>query len=237
MKRQLFALSRRYQAALRKHLQQGPKLCAQPAHRLGEQAVILGLEPLDLARIHETALTALVRPGESLATRNRTVKRARFFLTEAITPIEETHRAGVETALDLDRQNKTVTQRRAQLAAANRDLKLGIVQRKAAEKALRKSGKRHAKLLRESNYLRKQLRHLTHQLLSAQEEQRMKFSHELQDGVAQTLLGINVRLLTLKNAARGSPAELSKEIARTQRVVKESVRSINRFARELKIRP
>ena len=55
--------------------------------------------------------------------------------------------------------------------------------------------------MKESWRLQKHLRHLTHQILSAQEEKRKKISRELQDEIAQTLLGINVRLLTLKKEA------------------------------------
>ena len=51
--------SRRYQAALRQHLKQGPASRLQPALRLGRQAAALGLETLDVARIHEGALAAL----------------------------------------------------------------------------------------------------------------------------------------------------------------------------------
>ena len=54
MKRKLLALSRRYQAALQKHLQQGPGSCVQPVHQQGQQAITLELETLDLARIHMT---------------------------------------------------------------------------------------------------------------------------------------------------------------------------------------
>ena len=235
MKHKLIALSRRYQAALQKHLQQGPESRVQPAHRLGQQAVTLGLETLDLARIHKAALTALVPPGDSSATRNRTAKRAGIFFTEAVTPIEKTHRAGVEATADLDRRNKTLTRRTAQLAAANRRLKHGIVQRKTAEEALRKSGKYHAKLLRESHHLQKHLQHLTHQILSAQEDERRKISHDLHDEIAQTLLGINVRLLTLKAGAAAPTDGFAKEIASTRRLVQRSVKTINHFAREFRI--
>ena len=34
--------------------------------------------------------------------------------------------------------------------------------------------------------------------MAAQEDKRKKMSHDLRDEIAQTLLGINVRLLTLK---------------------------------------
>ena len=237
MKRQLLALSRRYQTALQKHLEQGPKSrLQQPAHRLGQQAVTLGLETLDLARIHKTALTELMLPGSSSATRNRMVRRAGIFFTEAITPIEKTHRAGVESAAHLNRQHKTLKQRTAQLAAANRHLRQGIRQRRIAEAALRKSGRHNAQLLRESRQLQKHLQRLTHQILSAQENERSKISRDLHDEIAQTLLGINVRLLTLKKGAAERSEVLAKEIASTQRLVEKSVKTINRFAREFETR-
>jgi signal transduction histidine kinase len=122
------------------------------------------------------------------------------------------------------------------LAASKLSLKEGIAQRKTVEAALRQSGRHYKMLLDESLALQEHLRHLTHQLLTSQEAERKKLSRELRDEIAQTLLGINVRLLTLKKAAKGDKANLKKEIANTQRLVQESVQSINRFARELDLR-
>ena len=119
------------------------------------------------------------------------------------------------------------------LAASKRSLKQGIAQRKSMEAALKESGEHYESLLEESLALQAHLRHLTHRILSAQETERKKLSHDLRDEIAQTLLGINVRLLTLKKAAKGNTANLRIEIANTQRLVRESVQSINQFAREL----
>jgi signal transduction histidine kinase len=121
------------------------------------------------------------------------------------------------------------------LAASSRSLKQGIAQRKTVEEALKKSGEYNKALLEESLALQEHLRRLTHQILTAQEAERKKISHDLRDEIAQTLLGINVRLLTLKAAAKGDTANLKEEIAQTQRLVRESVQSINQFARELDI--
>ncbi|MBI3867228.1 MAG: hypothetical protein HY299_01750 [Verrucomicrobia bacterium] len=55
MKLKLTALAGRYEAALRKHLRPGARQSLQPALRLGRQAVALGLETLELARVHERA--------------------------------------------------------------------------------------------------------------------------------------------------------------------------------------
>ena len=76
------------------------------------------------------------------------------------------------------------------------------------------------------------MRHLTRKILSAQEDERQKTSRQLHDEIAQTLLAINVRLLTLKKAAKANTENLKKEIAETQRLVKQSVKTIQRLAHE-----
>jgi signal transduction histidine kinase len=78
------------------------------------------------------------------------------------------------------------------------------------------------------------LRQLTHQVLAAQEDERHKISHELQDEIAQTLLGINVRLLSLKQEARSNTRGLKNEIASTQRLVAKSAQSVRQAARKFK---
>ena len=117
------------------------------------------------------------------------IKRAEIFFTEAITPIVETHRAARQSKIDLGRLNETLTRRTTELAATNRQLQRGIVRRKSVEAALKKSGQHYARLLKDSLQLQEGLRQLTHQVLAAQEEERKKISLELQDEIAQTLLG------------------------------------------------
>jgi signal transduction histidine kinase len=228
MKRKLIRLSRGYATALQKHLQQGPGGSLQPARGLGRRAAALGLETLDVARIHEAALASLeaARRGDGI------LKRAEMFFAEAIIPIEKTHRAALRANSHLQKLNKTLGRRTVDLAASNRFLKQGIAQRKTVERALKKSADHYARLVKESRRLQTHLRHLTHQLLAAQEAERKQISRELHDEVAQTLLGINVRLLTLKREATANTKGLKKEIASTQRLVEESVKTMSRFARE-----
>jgi signal transduction histidine kinase len=74
---------------------------------------------------------------------------------------------------------------------------------------------------------------MTHRVLVAQEDERGKLSHELRDEIAQTLLGINVRLLLLKQAARSKATGLKNEIASTQRLVVRSATLVRQLARKL----
>lgn len=228
MKQKLSRLSRGYTAALRKHLQQGPRASLRPARGLGRRAAASGLETLDVARIHEAALAAL----EAARSRDGIIKQAELFFAEAITPIEETHRAEIKANAHLNELHTTLGRHTADLAASHQSLKRGIVERKSAEQALKKSGGHYARLLKESRLLQKRLRRLTHQLLLTQEAKRTKISRALHDQIAQTLLGLNVRLLTLKQEATIHTKGFQKEIASTQRLVRKSAKMIGRFAHE-----
>jgi signal transduction histidine kinase len=228
MKQKLIRLSQRYAAALRKHLNRAPR-DLEPALKLGREAAALGLETLELARIHEQALTAL----ELSESKDGVIERAEIFFTEAIAPIEETHRAARQSKNDLNRVNGTLDRRTAELAATNRQLQRGITQRKSVEAALKKSGDHYARLLKESVQLQERLQQLTYQVLTAQEDERKKISRELQNEIAQTLLGVNVRLLSLRQEARNNTSGLANEIAGTQRLVAKSATFVRRFAREL----
>jgi signal transduction histidine kinase len=189
----------------------------------------IGLETLDLARIHEQALLTLVLPNDLPATRQAIVRRAGIFFAEAITPIEKTHRIAHEANADLKKMIRTLNERSADLAASNRELQRQITQRKAMEESLRRSQQHYGQLLAQE-----QLRLLSRQLLSAQEQERMMISRELHDVVAQTLTSINVRLANLKKEAMSNTKGLDRKIARTQRLVEKSVNVVHRFARELR---
>ncbi|MFZ2641356.1 MAG: histidine kinase [Verrucomicrobiia bacterium] len=232
MKAKLSKLPKQYLAALRTHLESGSKTRLQPAIRLGRQAVALGLETLDLAKIHEQALRTLISPGESSTSRDAIIKRANPFFAEAITPIEKTHRAVLKASLDINHLKQTLRQRTMQSSDAARQLNRVIVQRQAAEQTLKKGGKHRDMLLRKSRRLQKHLQHLTREILKAQEHGRQQFSRQLHDDIVQILLGINVRLSTLKEAAKANNRVLKKEIASTQRLLAQSIKTINRFTHE-----
>ena len=161
------------------------------------------------------------------------LKRAENFFNEANRCIEETHRASRQSTAHLSRLKETLDQRTAKLAATNRQLKRGVVRRRVMEDALKKSGHHYKTSLEESLQLQKRLRQLTHRVMATQENERHNISRKLHDEIAQTLLGINVRLLSLKQEARNHSRGLKHEIASTQRLVVRSVRSVRRVAREI----
>lgn len=227
-------LSRLYHAGLEQHLKQGAEADMEPARQLGNRALAIGLETLDMARIHEIALVALVLPDGSTVARSRLLGRAGLFFAEAITPIEQTHRGAREANAHLKQIVQTLGQRTLELADSVEVLKQEILQRQAVEESLRTSEQTSSDLLEKSRRMQSELRELSRQLLTAQEEERMKISRELHDVIAQTLTGINVRLGNLSAEASASSRQLQKKISSTQRLVEKSVDIVHRFACELR---
>lgn len=225
---------RRYQTALRHYLDQGPGASLRPAHRLGRQAVALGLEPLDLAKMHAQALTPLVSPGGSFRTRQHRVARAKFFFAETLVPIERTHRTARQTDLRIHRLTQILRRRMVESTAARRLLARGIAQRQAVEATLKQRARR-LRLLRESTRRQRRVRAQTRAILSAQEDERQRVSLRLHAEIAQALIAIDLWLLALKKAAQTDTASLKKGLDSTQSQVNHSAQTIKRFAHELVI--
>jgi signal transduction histidine kinase len=120
------------------------------------------------------------------------------------------------------------------LQVASRKLKSEIVRRKGFQKALAKSERHYDVLLNQSRQMQEHLRHLTHRILTVQEEERREISRELHDEIGETLTGINVRLANLKREAALNPTGITAKIARTQLLVKRSVTIVHRFAQKLR---
>ena len=108
---------------------------------------------------------------------------------------------------------QAVVARTTELTVANADLKSSV---------------------REAQVMQGKLRQLTHQFITAQEEQRRSISRELHDQVVQTLVGINVELSALRHASSKERPALIARIAGTQRLVEKAVNGVHRFARELR---
>ena len=224
-------LASQYLAALRAHVEGGGSdASVQAAQALGAEAVALGLETLDMARIHEVALTAVVDGDED--EKDAITRHAEFFFTEVIAPIEKTHILAIEATADLDEMKTVLGQRTRDLASSERHLQQQITGRDAAQAALKTSEEASSQLLADSRLLELHLQGLAHKILAANEDERKKMSLHLHDEIAQTLLGIHVRLLELKQKVAASHANITHEIALTQDLVAQSSKTINRLAHE-----
>lgn len=192
----------------------------------------MGMETLDVARVHAQALNLLVLPGGKDRARHRIMNQAKHFFEEVLVPIEQTHAAAQKDIRRVAQLGEKLRRKTVESVASARRLKMDVVRRETAEVALGKSGERHRHLIEKSRQLEHQLRNQMRQILNAQEKEREKTSQELQNEIAQILLAIHLRLLTLKEAAKANTDRLKKEIDETQVLVKQSVLAIRRMFHE-----
>jgi len=234
MKNARARLSARYLAALRTHLRRKSPGSSSRACGLGRAAVACGLVTLDLAIMHEKAIASLASAHDFSGALNGQLKRAGGFFTQALVPLETVQYSTREKNRDLRRRNEELHRLTTALTQGNRRLKLEIARRKAGEADIIKGRKRYEELFLESQVMQGKLRQLTRQIISAQENERKEISRELHDEVVQTLVGINVELSALGKGASLGLRALKAKIARTQRLVENSVNAVHRFARELR---
>ncbi len=226
-----------YRTALSRYVKEGTDARLQPAQRLGRRALGGGWTTVDLVRMHATAVGSAVDalPVARTATGMKLLaRRAQRFLLHTVRPMEVTHHRAMKAAVRLRMLHKTLAQRTRELSASKQKLRQEIVRHMDVKKSLRTTERRSNALLLQARQMEKQLRHLSRQILFAQEEERKRVSRELHDVVAQMLTSINARLAALKKEAAVSTKGIRRKISDTQRLVAQSVDIVHRFARVLR---
>jgi signal transduction histidine kinase len=222
-----------YHAALSLHDEDGLDAHLQKALQLGTTAVRMGVDTLELAKIHEAALTTILSSPAKAMNVDATTNRATIFFNEALTPIEKTHRSALEAAEELHETNTDLSQRNKDLVVSKRKIAQEKEERKLAENALRTSEEKGSDLLVESQLLEAELLEMVRRTLSANEAERKQMCSRLQDDIAQEMLGIHVRLLALKAAVKINQEDVTTQISTTERLMAQSVKTISSFAKAM----
>lgn len=208
--------SRRYAVRLQEYLVVGSRTVLGKAVALGRQAVQLGLATLDLAQIHHGALDTL---GTTCKAAARLRRRAQRFFNEVQTSLVEQQPAVLQFHQEANQFEGQLRVRKGQLAAAQLRLQKGLLKRRTLEAKLRKAGTQFVQLQQSSANKEASLRHLTHELMLAHEEERRLVRGQLQDKIGQTLLGIGIQLLNLKRELVSEEENLLIGIATTAELV------------------
>lgn len=211
----------------------------QAAEALGQKASIVRSDAHGQAfyqNLWQTVLSGHVWSGQIT---NRHKNGDHYVSDQTIAPVKNAkgdiiHFVSIQEDITERKHAEEVQHRAEVLAASNQKLELEILHRKTVEDALRTSQATSDELLETSRQMQQQLRHLSHQALQAQEDERKRISRELHDVIAQTLTGINMRLALLQKENCTSAQELREKIAQTQQLVAESVDTVHRFARDLR---
>jgi signal transduction histidine kinase len=229
------AFERSYRSALRRHVQSSKTPNPGSPQRLGRRACALGIETLALAGIHDAALSSLAPEAGTAEPRDLGIAaRAAAFFCQAMGPIEAMHLPAVEARAERLRLGKSVDRGLSKLAASRKRLDREVARRRDVETHLAASVRKHRTLLLRSKAMEEELRLLSRSLLRSHEEERTRISRELHDALGQSLTAVNVGLASLRAAAAVDSKEFRGGVARTQRLVRQSMRTVHRFARSLR---
>jgi signal transduction histidine kinase len=227
------AFTRLYGSGLRAHLASGTGPDAGLIGKIADRVRIDQVGILELADVHEGLLCKEMKSGITVAREAAMIRRGGGFFTAVVAAVDAGQPAAGRCAR-LGKALGALGRRCVELAAVNRRLSAEIVRRGEVEAALRHDEAECREALRNSEMLKDQLRDLSRQVLAVHEEERKMLSRELHDVIAQALLGINVRLATLKREAGINTGGLKRNISLTQKLVAKSADIVHRFARELR---
>jgi signal transduction histidine kinase len=182
--------------------------------------------------LHESIVHTLLKTITNRAAKTQLLKRAASFFAQAMISIDATKSGSKHTTLT--KSIEALSMQSMLSAKAQQKLTQALAEKNVAFVHLQKSQAHHEHLLKKSENQQSQLRRLSRQLLSAQEDERLKISRELHDVIGQALASINIKLATLKLQSSANAKNLIRNITSTQRLVQKSVLIIHQFACELR---
>lgn len=211
---------------------------AAPTPRRSPQATVIAgpsaISAAETPRIHELMLAmneALVlgslRQHELTAAADSSNLQLKAEIVVRRQAENALHRAQAQLLDRAGQLEGIVAKRTTQLTASNRRLEASCA-------SIKQSREEYRLLLHQSQITRAQLTHVTHRILTAQEEERKAISRELHDDVMQMLVAINFELSALAVSLPGDSNRLFEKIAGSRRVIEESIKAVHRFARGLR---
>ena len=228
-------LQRRYLAALNRHLAKSSKASLQAAGKLGRQAVIAA------AQFVGSGQDSQARADDSRPVRRIVANQRRQDCAGGYLLHRGTHSDGQDPSCgggekrppESTAGNDAPAQRRAgDEHPTSAETGIGPAQDAGGSAQRERAATRQ--VAEEVSPTQEHLRRLSHQILSAQEEERKRISRELHDEIGQTLTAINVKLATLKRESAISDKAFKRTIGSTQRLVEQSMNKVHRFARDLR---
>jgi signal transduction histidine kinase len=219
-----------YRGALLEHLAHPCKATLQKGFALGKAALEGGLEIFDLISLHHQALAEGVTSDGSSAVQTRSALGLEAFLLAALAPFKMASDGPIGFR---DRRRRMRTEHMEALALRNERLEEEIADLQRAETAMREGKDHYFQLYQNARAMEANLRELSAQVLSAQEDERKRVSRELHDEIGQALIAVKVTIATLKTRAVSDPA-FKRSVADAERLLAHTMETVHTFARELR---
>jgi len=227
------SLKATYSDRLKRFLAAARAPSSKSAIAFGQAALKAKLTSIEVVILHEQSMMALAS-DEGISFGLATSRRAGRFLLRVLQCFERQHQKACTQIQRLALRTTFLRQQAHALVIHNRKLQQEVKRRQASESAAAAARAEAQEHLKESAELQQRLRHLTHSALKAQEDDRRQISRDLHDAIMQTLAGITVELTALGAAEKVGQRAFRQKLARTQRLIQQSVGTVHRFARDLR---